>query len=128
MIGSKIMPVGAIDGPTVGALPNAVNWVSDLLFGPLATAIAVIAIACVGFSMLLGRINVRRGLSVVLGCFLLFGARATADGMRSIAGNDSLQSMSVSPPPTVYPSAPLPGNNSNAFDPYAGTAILPSER
>jgi type IV secretory pathway VirB2 component (pilin) len=63
------------DPPSTGVLASAATWVTDLLFGPLATTIAVIAVAWVGFAMLSGRLDIKRGLSVVFGCFLLFGAR-----------------------------------------------------
>jgi hypothetical protein len=37
----------------------AVQWVVDLLVGPIGTAMAVIAVAWVGFSLLEGRLTVR---------------------------------------------------------------------
>jgi len=53
---------------------NAVNFVQTMLLGPVATAVAVIAVAMVGFMMLTGRMNWRFGATVILGCFILFGA------------------------------------------------------
>jgi type IV secretion system protein VirB2 len=53
---------------------NAVNFVQSILLGPVATAVAVIAVAMVGFMMLTGRMNWRFGATVILGCFILFGA------------------------------------------------------
>ena len=49
-----------------GAIINAVNWLQGTLLGTVATVAAVIAIACVGFMMLTGRINWRYGAIVVL--------------------------------------------------------------
>jgi type IV secretory pathway VirB2 component (pilin) len=46
----------------------------------------VIAVAVVGFMMLTGRIEWRRGLTVVIGCFIIFGAVAIVSGIRSLAG------------------------------------------
>ena len=42
--------------------------------------------AAVGFLMLTGRIEWRRGLTVVIGCFIIFGAVAIVSGIRSLAG------------------------------------------
>jgi type IV secretion system protein VirB2 len=75
---SAIPQASLADAPPVSAISTATNWVSDLLFGPLATAIAVIAIAWMGMAMLSGRIDIRRGLSVIFGCFLLLGAKNIA--------------------------------------------------
>jgi type IV secretory pathway VirB2 component (pilin) len=110
-----------IDPPPASVVGPATSWVSDLLFGPLASAIAVIAIAWIGFAMLSGRIEIRRGLSVAFGCFLLFGARAIADELRSITGGNDPTSIAAAPLPPVYSAAPLSRRHTNAFDPYAGS-------
>jgi type IV secretion system protein VirB2 len=64
----------------------AVNWIQGTLLGNVATAVAVIAVAMVGFMMLTGRINWRFGATVVLGCFVLFGATTIVAGIQSAAG------------------------------------------
>jgi type IV secretion system protein VirB2 len=73
-------PAGS--GPILGAL----YWVQGTLMGNLATTAAVIAVAVTGLMMLTGRIDWKRGLTVVVGCFILFGAAAIVAGMRSVAG------------------------------------------
>jgi type IV secretion system protein VirB2 len=55
------------------------------MLGNLATTAAVIAVAVVGFLMLTGRIEWRRGLVVVIGCFIIFGATAIVAGIRAVA-------------------------------------------
>lgn len=75
-------PDPAGSGPIVGA----VNWLQGTLLGNFATAIAVIAVAAVGFLMLTGRINWKYGATVVLGLFILFGAASIVGGIRSVAG------------------------------------------
>jgi type IV secretion system protein VirB2 len=119
-----IQPVSLTDPPPDSAITSAASWVGDLLFGQLATAIAVIAIAWVGFAMLSGRVDIRRGLSVVLGCFLLYGARGIADGLRDSATQPAIASSTDIPPPPVYARTPSAANSTNAFDPYAGAAVL----
>ena len=68
-----------------GVIVNAVNWLQGTLLGTVATTVAVIAVAVVGFMMLTGRINWRHGAVVILGCFLLFGAASIVAGIRSAA-------------------------------------------
>jgi type IV secretory pathway VirB2 component (pilin) len=46
---------------------------------------AVMAVATVGLMMLTGRMNWRFGATVILGCFILFGAGAIVSGIRSAA-------------------------------------------
>jgi type IV secretion system protein VirB2 len=68
-----------------GAIVSAVGWLQGTLLGTVATVVAVIAIACVGFMMLTGRINWRHGATVILGCFVLFGAASIVGGIQSTA-------------------------------------------
>ena len=63
----------------------ALTWVQGTLLGNVATSAAVIAVAAVGFLMLTGRIEWRRGLTVIVGCFVIFGAVAIVAGIRSFA-------------------------------------------
>jgi len=72
-------PAGS--GPIVGA----VRWLEGTLLGTIATVVAVIAVASVGFMMLTGRINWRFGAAVILGCFILFGAASIVAGIQSTA-------------------------------------------
>ncbi|WP_269716708.1 TrbC/VirB2 family protein [Caulobacter sp. NIBR2454] len=65
---------------------SALTWLQGSLMGNVATAAAVIAIGVIGFMMLTGRIDWRRGVVVVLGCFVLFGAAAIVAGIRQVAG------------------------------------------
>jgi type IV secretion system protein VirB2 len=64
---------------------NAVTWLQGTLLGNVATALAVIAVGATGLLMLTGRIDWRRGATVILGCFIVFGAAAIVAGIRSVA-------------------------------------------
>ena len=68
-------------GPIVAAL----GWLQGTLLGNVATAVAVIAVAMVGFMMLTGRMNWRFGATVIIGCFVLFGSAAIVSGIQSTA-------------------------------------------
>ena len=69
-----------------GVIVGAVNWLQGTLMGTVATVVAVIAVAMVGFGMLTGRINWRHGAVVILGCFIVFGAASIVAGIRAAAG------------------------------------------
>lgn len=68
-----------------GVLVSAVQWLQGTLLGTVATVVAVIAVASVGFLMLTGRINWRYGVTVIIGCFILFGAASIVAGIQSTA-------------------------------------------
>jgi type IV secretion system protein VirB2 len=77
---------GYSDPAGSGAIVGAVNWLQGTLLGTVATVVAVIAIAAVGFMMLTGRMNWRYGATVILGTFVLFGAASIVAGIQSTAG------------------------------------------
>ena len=68
-----------------GVIVAAVRWLEGTLLGTIATVVAVIAVASVGFLMLTGRINWRYGATVIVGCFILFGAASIVAGIQSTA-------------------------------------------
>lgn len=70
-------PAGS--GPIVAAL----GWLQGTLLGNVATAVAVMAVAAVGFMMLTGRLNWRFGATVIIGVFILFGAASIVAGIQS---------------------------------------------
>ena len=82
---SVAAPAAIPDPEGSGVIINAVSWLQGTLLGTVATVVAVIAVACVGFMMLTGRVNWRHGAVVILGCFILFGATTIVAGIRSAA-------------------------------------------
>ena len=75
-----------VDPAGSGAITGALTWLEGTLMGTVATVAAVIAIAGVGFMMLTGRMNWRYGATVIIGCFILFGAASIVAGIRQTAG------------------------------------------
>jgi type IV secretion system protein VirB2 len=71
-----------LDPEGSSVLVNAAHWLEGTLLGTFATVVAVIAVASVGFMMLTGRIDWRRGAVVIFGCFILFGAASIVAGIR----------------------------------------------
>lgn len=113
------LAVSTLSGPSQPL--GAVQWVVDLLVGPIGTSIAVISVAWVGFSLLGGRLSVRRGAMVVLGCFILFGAPTIARelvGLTGLVGGEQPAPDPRSTAPLQSP-PPLPPQP----DPYAGASV-----
>lgn len=69
-----------------GPIVNALAWLQGTLLGNVATAIAVMAVAAIGFMMLTGRMNWRFGATVIIGLFILFGASTIVAGIQGAAG------------------------------------------
>ena len=77
---------GAVDNPQgSGPLLAAAQWIQGTLLGNVATTVAVIAVAITGFMMLTGRVNWRHGITVIIGCFIIFGAAAIVAGIQAAA-------------------------------------------
>lgn len=115
------------DSSGESALVAATRWVEAGLLGSLATAVAVIAVASVGIMLLQGRLPARRGLSVVAGAFLVFGAAQIAGGLRSIGSEvPPSGTQLVREVPSQTPEATQQtGSPATGFDPYAGAAYIP---
>ena len=77
--------VTGVDPQGSGPIVNALGWMQGTLLGNVATTAAVIAVAVVGLRMLTGRMNWRFGATVIVGCFVLFGATAIVSGIRVAA-------------------------------------------
>lgn len=105
-----------------GAQPlgEASAWLTGTLLGGLATGICVIAVAVVGLTMMSGRLPVRDGLRVVVGCFVLLGAPVIAGAlMYDGAASEGFASLPI-PEPASDPRGELPPSN---YDPYAGASL-----
>lgn len=83
-----LMPTAAFaqDPQGSGPIVAALGWMQGTLLGSVATAVAVMAVAAVGFMMLTGRMNWRFGATVIIGCFILFGAASIVAGIQGAAG------------------------------------------
>ena len=75
----------AADPAGSGPIVNALGWLQGTLIGNVATAVAVMAVAAVGFMMLTGRLNWRFGATVIIGVFILFGAASIVAGIQGAA-------------------------------------------
>ncbi|WAC25466.1 TrbC/VirB2 family protein [Blastomonas sp. SL216] len=109
--------------PRAISIGSAVVWLQSAMLGQLATAIAVTAIAAVGLALMSGRLDLRRGIVTVIGCFVVFGASGIAAGIVAAATSASMSTAGLDgsgrtprpPIPVVRPPAD--------YDPYAGAAM-----
>jgi hypothetical protein len=109
------------------AIAAAAHWLTALLTGPLVTALLVVAVAVLGMGMLAGRLSLRRGMEVVIGCFVLAGATEIAGSMMQRAPGTALPALPSAPVAVVEQALPPLGPDpaprapsGNPFDPYAG--------
>lgn len=119
---------GLFANPGSNVLVNASEWITGLLRGPLAAALAILAVAAIGALMLRGRVSVRHAAQVLLGCFVLFGAASLAASFRALA--DYGLGGTPAPAPVVAEAPPsldeAPTQNA-VYDPYAGAAVRYNE-
>jgi len=105
----------------------AIAWIEQIFSGTAASVLATIAIASVGFMMLAGRIDVRRAITIVLGCFMVFGAASIAHGLlATVRGGTTAPVAAVEAPPAPsYPQATTGPATPSAkgHDPYAAVAV-----
>ncbi len=117
---------GSIGDPAGSSvLVAAASWLQATLLGTVATTIAVIAVASIGFMMLSGRVNVRHGLTVIGGSFILFGATSIVAGLQSLAPAQiaAVPVPDIAAPAVAAPPAAVPQPASGGYDPYAGASV-----
>ena len=99
----------------------SIMWIEHALLGTAATAVAVICVAGLGYRLLAGRVPMRRAVTVVIGCFILFGAPGIAAGLSALVSGESPSALIEREP--VAPQFPVaPQTSSRAapdpFNPY----------
>ncbi len=82
-----LVPSAAFAQDPAGSSPinSAFVWMRDTMLGTVATTVAVMAVAAVGFMMLTGRVNWRFGATVIIGVFIIFGAASIVAGIQGAA-------------------------------------------
>ena len=108
---------------TVNGTPlrDATAWFDAVLAGPLVLAICAIAIAVMGLAMFAGRFDVRRGATVILGCFVILGASTIANGL---VGRSTTSTAAADTPIATTPQPQMPQRNDRKVDdPYAGASL-----
>ena len=111
----------AFEGSGSLAIEPGANWLVALVTGGLAVGLCAIAVAVIGLLTLSGRMPVRDGVRVVVGCFVLLGAPVIATAFVGTGQQIG------SPPPPAEPirslAEPRRDLSPSAFDPYAGNSL-----
>lgn len=118
--GSLADPLGA------NSLVAAIGWLQDTVLGTIALSVATVAVAWIGLMMLTGRVDIRRGLTVITGCFVLFGASGLVKGIQMAVragGAVGVEAGDVPPPPVFPVALPIESSRPTSSDPYAGAAV-----
>lgn len=100
---------------------EANEWVMALFAGQFFTAIALIAVAILGMTLLSGYLNVRSATQTVGGLFLLFGAADMAYGLLNVLSSNLADAPGVLPPAAIV--EPKHEGRPPAVDPYAGPSL-----
>lgn len=103
-----------------GSLSTAAEWLVQLATGSIAATLSTLAMAAIGILMLAGRLPLREGARVVIGCFVLLAAPAIAAALMALGGQSA--------PPDAHaytepPVDPRPGLPPSGYDPYAGASL-----
>ena len=117
---ARLAPQASLfDAPTTSPIVTAADWITGVLLGELAISLCVLAVAFVGLMMMSGRVPIRTGMRVAIGCFVILGAPQIAAGL--LAGWGSPPPPALAEPPIAR--RPPPAN----YDPYAGASV-PTDR
>ncbi len=65
-------------------MAESARWIEGILMGEIALGLCVIAVAFVGALMLTGRLALRGGMRVMVGCFVLLGAQEISSGILNL--------------------------------------------
>ena len=100
---------------------DAVGWLTGTMLGAIAITLCILAVASVGAMMFTGRLPIRRGAQVVLGCFILLGAPVIASALFDLGGPVAgAQAEAPNVDESAKPREDLPPAE---YDPYAGASL-----
>lgn len=106
------------------AVTDAASWLQGTMLGSVATIIAVLAIAAVDVGLFSGRLNVRRGPTVVMGCCVLFGSGVIANALMALIDTPAPDGMVIAAEALPSPLDALPKSQAVPYDPYAGASVV----
>lgn len=100
---------------------ESARWIEGVMQSEIALGVCVIAVAFIGTLMLSGRLPLREGARVVVGCFVLLGAPVIANGL--LETGSRVASASPDVPPISWPSAARPELPKAKYNPYAQASV-----
>jgi len=108
---------------TAGAtnpLEESARWINETVLGEISLGLCVIAVALIGALMLIGRLPLREGAQIVVGCFVLLGAPVVAAGFMQVGSEVSGSPVAPVSPQSEHTRPALPPAS---YDPYAGASL-----
>ena len=110
------------DAPVGDPVQESSGWITAVITGELAIALCTLAVAFLGFLLLTGRLPVRRGALIILGCFVLLGAPASASGISGVwsLASEPVPRMAASETLVIYEREELPPAENR---PYARASL-----
>jgi len=103
-------------------MAESARWIEGLMPGEIALGVCGLAVAFIGALMLTGRLPLRDGARVMVGCFVLLGAPVIAAGF--VGGRSGVfETRAPAPPVAILIENPRPGLPPANFDPYAGASL-----
>lgn len=105
----------------VTPMVESARWIEGVVLGEVALGVCVIGVALIGAMMLAGRLPIREGGRIVVGCFVLLGASVIATGMLELAASPFTPQQSVLQPSvrsTLRPELPRA-----SYNPYAQASV-----
>ncbi|WP_256471486.1 TrbC/VirB2 family protein [Erythrobacter aurantius] len=103
---------------------TSIDWVEALVLGEIATAMAIVAVATIGFMMLTGRVRMAGSFRVILGCFVLFGASSIAAALMGSVGESRQPVQAAFDREEMQPREELPPSE---HSPYSRASIRTDE-
>ena len=102
---------------------ESARWIEGVMLSEIALGVCVIAVALFGALILTGRLPLREGMRVVLGCFVLLGAPVIAAGFVVGGGSEVRIEPSVQPSDNGSIDTARPSLPAADYDPYAGASL-----
>ncbi|MEP5937338.1 MAG: TrbC/VirB2 family protein [Erythrobacter sp.] len=112
-----------LDPPYDPSVQSSLDWISGMLMGEIAIAVSVVGVAIVGFIMLTGRLPLRRGVQVIIGCFVLLGAPALAASFTEFWQGSVVDAQPLTYSTEAEAIAPREDLPPAQYDPYAGASL-----
>lgn len=80
-----------------GGVPmvESAGWIESVMLSEIAVGLCVISVGLVGVRMLTGRLPLRQGMQVVIGCFVLLGAPIIAAGLLDLGARSSPEKLQI---------------------------------
>lgn len=100
---------------------DSARWVEGVMIGEIAFGLCVIALALIGALMLTGRLPLRKGALIVIGCFVLSGAPVIATGMLELTASPLTAQLSI--PQAGERSQLRPELPKADYNPYAQASV-----